>query len=132
MSHDLIKKKIASIEACGRIVLPPYVCKTMEWEPGMDIIGTKVNGILILQPAVRPKCCVCLSELRVQKIRDLYICAYCLEHADKSVINEHTLKVWDQGEGYEDECVEEIGEFCDYGYEVENEEDYDSDEFMRN
>lgn len=98
----------------------------------MDIIGTKVNGILVLQPAVQPKCCICQSVSRVQKLRDLYICENCLENADKRLICSHTLKVWEEGEGYEDECVEELGEFRDYGHEVENEEDYDSDEFMRN
>ena len=118
MSHDLIKKQIAFIEACGRIVLPPYICKTMDWEPGMDIVATKVGGILVLQPAVRPKCCICGADLRVKKLLHTF--------------NEHSIKVWEGRDDYEDECAEEIGELCDYGYDDENEVDYDSDEFMRN
>ena len=98
----------------------------------MDIIGTKVNGILVLQPAVQPRCCVCQSVLHVKKVRDTFICQKCIECAEKSSVYEPTVKIWDGGEGYEDECVEECGEFCDYGYEIENERDYDSDEFMRN
>mgnify|MGYP001028202987 FL=1 len=132
MSHDLIKKQIAFIEACGRIVLPPYICKTMDWEPGMDIVATKVGGILVLQPAVRPKCCICGADLRVKKLLHTFICQNCIECAEKSTIYEHSIKVWEGRDDYEDECVEEIGELCDYGYDDENEVDYDSDEFMRN
>lgn len=98
----------------------------------MDIVATKVGGVLVLQPSVRPKCCVCGADLRVKKLLHTYICQDCIGQGDKYLIWKKTAKVWDEGEGYEDECVEEIGELCDYGYDDENEEDYDSDEFMRN
>lgn len=132
MSHDLVKKQIASVKDSGQIILPSYVCEAMGWEPGTDIVGTKVSGILVLQPAVQPKCCICQSVLRVKKVRDTFICQDCIENAEKNSLYECKFKVWDQGDGYEDECVEECGEFCDYGYYEDNEEDYDSDEFMRN
>ena len=85
-----------------------------------------------MQPAVRPKCCICGADLRVKKLLHTFICQNCIECAEKSTIYEHSIKVWEGRDDYEDECAEEIGELCDYGYDDENEVDYDSDEFMRN
>lgn len=130
MNHKFEEKRVTRIEYSGHMILPTYVSEAMGWEPGTEIMGTKVDGMLILQQ-FQPRCCVCQSVLHVKKVHHTFICEKCIACAEKSTIYEHCVKVWDEGEGYEDECVEEIGELCDYGYDDENEEDYDSDEFMR-
>ena len=48
MNHKFEEKRIMRIESSGQMILPTYVSEAMGWEPGTEIMGTKVDGMLIL------------------------------------------------------------------------------------
>lgn len=132
MDEKFEEKYLATVGPYGHIALTPLASRVMEWEPGTEIMGTKVDGMLILQP-YQPRCCICGSVLQVKAVGDLFLCQKCIQRAnqapcytgmDPSLPEEYE-------EDLEDICVEDSLEFRDYGHPVENDLDYDSDLFMR-
>ena len=58
--------------------------------------------------------------------------AALLEYKSKKLLPREKAEITEEyEEDLEEVCVEECGEFRDYGYTPENDEDYDSDIFMR-
>ncbi|MCI8611621.1 MAG: hypothetical protein HFE66_06865 [Clostridiales bacterium] len=138
MEQNLEETYLAAVGPYGHIALSPQVSRIMDWEPGMEIMGTKVDGMLILQP-FQPRCCICGSVLHVKEVGNLFLCQKCIQRADQApcysgmdAARENTPFPEEYEEDLEDACAEECGALQDCGYPNENDEDYDSDIFMRN
>lgn len=74
----------------------------------------------------------------MKEVGNLFLCQKCIQRADQApcysgmdVARKNTSFPEEYEEDLEEVCVEECGEFRDYGYTPENDEDYDSDIFMR-
>lgn len=78
----LCEKPLAEVEIWGHIELAPLVSKIMGWKPGTELMGQKVDGLLILQQ-FRPKCCICGSMKRIKEVRDMFLCQDCIDAAEE-------------------------------------------------
>ena len=88
LEESMKEKRLAIVESTGYIELSPDVSETMEWEPGTEIMGTKVDGLLILEP-FRPRCKICDSAFRVKEVRGEFLCEDCINRAKKNSFYEY-------------------------------------------
>ena len=90
----LYKKPLAKVETFGHIELTPLVSEIMGWKPWTEIMGSKVDGLLILQQ-FRPRCCICGSTRRIKEVRDMFLCQSCIEEADEQAYYPYKGKSWE-------------------------------------
>lgn len=83
LEENMNEKRLAIVSPTGHIILSPDISETMEWEPGTEIMGSKVDGLLILEP-FRPRCTICDSVFRVKEVRDGFLCQDCINKAKKN------------------------------------------------
>ena len=50
LENSMKEKRLAVVEHNGYIELSPDISETMDWEPGTELMGSKVDGMLILEP----------------------------------------------------------------------------------
>ena len=72
---------LAEVETFGHVELAPQVGERMGWQPGTELMGSKVGELLILRQ-FRPKCCICGSKEMLKEIRDVFLCQRCIDAAD--------------------------------------------------
>lgn len=83
LEDNLKEKRLAVVGNNGYIELSPDVSETMDWEPGTEIMGSKVDGMLILEP-YRPRCAICGYAFQVKEVRGGFLCQNCIDKAKKN------------------------------------------------
>lgn len=90
----LYEKPIAKVETFGHIELAPRVSEVMGWKPWTELMGSKVDGLLILQQ-FRPRCCICGSIQQIKEVRDMFLCQGCIDEAEKKSYYSNVRKISD-------------------------------------
>ncbi len=82
LEYSMKEKRLAVVEHNGYIELSPDISETMDWEPGTELMGSKVDGMLILEP-FRPRCVICDSVFQTKEVRGKFLCQSCIDKAKK-------------------------------------------------
>ena len=70
--EELNETRVACVYSHGEITFPSYVTEIMGWEPGTEVMVSKVDGMLIVQP-FRSRCSFCGSMVDVKEVSDKFI-----------------------------------------------------------
>ena len=95
LENSMKEKRLAVVEHNGYIELSPDISETMDWEPGTELMGSKVDGMVILEP-FRPKCCICGSTEQIKDVRDMFLCQRCIDAADEQAYYPYKGKILDE------------------------------------
>ena len=82
LEHNIKEKRLAAVEHKGYIVLSPDISETMGLEPGTELMGRKVDGMVILEP-YRPRCVICDSVFQTKEVCGKFLCQSCINKAKK-------------------------------------------------